>query len=739
MKQKREALGQRYSWWLYLLPPTILSAITAVAYYPSLRYPFLFDDLPNITKSYEIRQFNPRGLWFACSRWIPRLLNQFTYRNWEFNPFAYRFIDLIIHLVSGVLIFTLVLLISKRVQKLRPHALLLATITSGLFLLHPVQTQTVTYITQIRLEGLVVLFSFSVILSFFLAATTSKTWLKTVLYVLSAVLTAFAAGTKEIIIVLPVLLGLIDWFFIAQGDIKAFAKRLPIHTLLAIILYRTHFGMGSPVNPAKSIKLDISLQNNRGNILTQTPIELITPLKYLVGQFRVMLHYITMFFWPLNLSFDYGWKIPPSFWTPSCFSSFLALMGILFSGLVSFIKNRTSIFSFCVAWFFTAVLPRSSIVPSTEFVCDYKTYLGSFGVLFLIAYILTSVIIFAKTALPALSRSKHAHIILPAFFFVALGFASQQRNIVWSSRLAFWGDVINKTEPHTAARVYNNYAVGLVNIGKEKQSIEFYEKAIQTDPTYAEPVINLALHYQVKKEYEKAFQLYQKAITMREAHPEMYNNLGIMHFERKAYDKAEACFKTAIKLRKHYSRAHVGLGQTYQHQNRFDQAIESYEKALQGDYQSLSFYYTHGSLCFERKKYNQAIKSLETVESLEKNHQKTRFMLATSYYYTHQYKKALPYYAVLQQQNPNDLSACYNYGQTLLHTNHHTLALEMFKKCRQHSSEKHLPHTPLHVAKCLHSIGQTEQAKKELVQFIQTAQAPILKKMGADLLREIGV
>lgn len=724
---KKKALEHSSNWWYALIPPTILTTITTIAYYPSLKYPFLFDDLPNITKSYEIRRFNPGSLFFSHSRWISRLLNQFTHRYWGFDPFAYRLGNLIVHLLIGILLFTLVLVLFRRIKTWQPYALLLATLVSGLFLLHPTQTQTVTYVTQMRLEGLVVLFSFAVILTFTLAATTTQVWLKAILYTLSAILTAFAAGTKEIIIVFPVLLSLIDWFFIAQGNWKAFGKRLPIHFLFAIILYKTHFGMSSPLAPKKALNLEISLGNNRGNILTQTPQELITPLKYLMGQFRVVLHYITMFFWPLNLSFDYGWKIPPSFWTPSCFLSFFALVGIVLSGLVAFIKNKISIFSFCVAWFFTAVLPRSSIVPSTEFVCDYKTYLGSFGAIFLIAYLLTHALI--------LTKNRHAQLVLPTFFFIALGFASQQRNLVWSSRTAFWGDVIKKTEPHTSARAYNNYAVGLVNLGKEEESLEFYKKAIITDPTYAEPIINLALHYQLKKEHNKAFQLYKKALTMREAHPEMYNNLGLLHLEKKDYIKAEKSFKTAIKLRKHYSRAWFGLGQTYQFQNNMNEAINCYKRALLGDHQTFGFYYKHGSLCFVEKKYKQAIPSLAMVERLKKDYKQTRFMLATCLYYTKQYKKALPFYAALQRQHPNNPSTCYNLGQALMHTGKYEPALQMFKKCA--SALDRLPHTPLHIAKCLHSIGQTKQARQLLTKFIQTTQTPGLKKMGLDLMKEI--
>jgi hypothetical protein len=212
-------------WWHYLLPPAILSFFTSLIYYPSLKYQFAFDDLPTIANNYEIRCSSPFGLFFGSPRWISKLLNQFTVRHWNLDPFAYRIIDLGIHLFAGILVFTLVLLLSMKATK-RPffqnHALLLATITAGLFLLHPAQTQTATYITQIRLEGLVVIFTILTLIAFACACYAEKTWAKILLFSLCGLCMIFAVGTKEIIVVLPVLLLLMDWFFLLKVKHRPF-------------------------------------------------------------------------------------------------------------------------------------------------------------------------------------------------------------------------------------------------------------------------------------------------------------------------------------------------------------------------------------------------------------------------------------------------------------------------------------------------------------------------------------
>jgi tetratricopeptide (TPR) repeat protein len=687
----------------------------------------MFDDLPTILNNHEIRYTTAKKLFFSNVRWISKLINLVTLENWKLNPLAYRIVNLGIHIFSGILLFILILVIFKNVKTklfLKKNALLLATIVSGLFLLHPVQTQTATYITQIRLEGLVALFSFSTIILFALATYTNVIWKKTFLYLSCAVLVVFGAGAKEIIVVLPILLMLVDWFFLAEGDYKIFLKRLPIHLSLAGILYYTYLKMGSPIKPAEAFTLKVKMRNNRGNALTTKPQEYITPIKYLIGQFRVVLHYITMFFWPTGLSFDYGWKIPASFWSPASLFPFIALMSILLSGLVLFIRNQINLVSFCIAWFFTVVTPRSSIIPSTEMVCDYKTYIASVGPLLFIALGVTYLV----------TRIKINKFVMPAVLLLTLGFVSMQRNKVWASRLHFWGDVIKKTEPHVPARAYNNYAVGLVNKGNQDEAIQCLLKAIKTDETYAEPVINLALQYQIKLDYSKALQHYRHAMTLKEVHPEMYNNLGLLHLKRKDYSKAEKSFKTALKLKKYYTKALFNLGQTYQQQKKLKEALKYYELSTKGNHPTINCYYTAGFMAYSLNKHRTTIKYLEYVERNSKNYRKTRPMLANSYYATKQYAKSLPIFKNQYFRNPDNSSTCYNYAQNLLQLKEYDRALPLFQKSL---GSKKFIHAPLHTIKCLHYTGRTELAKQKLAQFLKTTPIPVLKQMGANLMKEI--
>jgi len=232
------------NWWQKLLPPIILSILTFLYYYPSLWYGFFFDDYPTILENMAVvnSSQNYMSEFFSNSRWMSHLLNSFSYYHWQKNPLGYRIIDLFIHITIGILIYFFVLKILRSLEKesfLKNKAYLISILTSGLFLLHPVQTQTVTYITQMRLEGLVVLLTFITLLTFVYAIKANNIWIKFLFFALSLISISLAVGTKEIIIVLPILILLVDYFFLAEGKIKKIFSRAIIYVLFFLIFFGT--------------------------------------------------------------------------------------------------------------------------------------------------------------------------------------------------------------------------------------------------------------------------------------------------------------------------------------------------------------------------------------------------------------------------------------------------------------------------------------------------------------------
>jgi len=702
-----------------------------------LTYGFVFDDFPTILEYIHARTLDVKGLFFNGSRWISRILNQYTFTRWKDNPFGYRIFDVLLHIIIGIMVFIFVAKLLSGLKKnafLQKHAYILAILVSGLFLLHPAQTQTVTYITQMRLEGLVVFFVFAVLISFLFAARAPSSVLKYSLYGVSFILAAFATGTKEIIVTLPALVVLVDWFFIAEGDWNDFKTRLWAHGCLTFIVfwYLSRFGIAKTKNVVAAATTPV--HNNRGNMITAQPTEFITTSFFFISQFKVILHYLGIFFWPVGLCFDYGYKLAHGFFEFDVIAPLFTLCSIIGGAIYLFIKNRANVISFAIAWFMCTIVPRASIFPGTELVCDYKTYIASFGILFLfgVGILHAALYICNVVARLHLLQFKVSHYIaLCALFFLGLGFVSKVRNNAWSTEEAFWKDVIDKNP--TDARAWNNYAVALNIKGDEPNAIKCFEKSIEVDNFYAEPHINLATLYQMHGIRDRAYAHYVRALEIGEAHPELFNNLGMFHLEEGVLEQAEHCFREAVNLRPYFSRAWKNLGDVYVRTNKLATAKDCYEHALHGDMVDDELVYAHGVICYNLERFDEAIPDFEKIAG--KNYRDSAFYLGASYFTVHRYTEACTYLEIMYKQQPGNHSYAYNYALALLNVKRSAEALPLFKQCMVNSREN--PYATLHYGRCLFETGKKNEAKKHFASLLRSCKEDFVKRDVLTYMKEV--
>jgi len=309
-----------------IVTPCILACITALTYYPSLHYDFQFDDIANIQKHFLIRHYTFKNLFFTGARWISYWLNAIHYSIGKFDPFSFRVGSLIIHSINGVLLFFFILFAlshSKGNNFFKRHAALIATITAMLFLLHPVQTQTVSYVIQGQLEGLACMAILAMALTFLHYCYNPS---DTKQYALLALLVALAftsCGTKEIAFISPFLIILVDWFFVAHGSWHSLKKRLWLHGLLFTIITSVYLYFLKPSFFTDIFFLKMTAKNNIGNMITERPSQSISPWMFFISQFKVILHYIGIFIWPFNISVEYDWVLVRGFFAWDCFFPFL--------------------------------------------------------------------------------------------------------------------------------------------------------------------------------------------------------------------------------------------------------------------------------------------------------------------------------------------------------------------------------------------------------------------------------
>ena len=148
-KQQPEELTREHRWALLLLPIAGLAVLGCIAYWNSTDVPFVFDDMLTIQRNpgvhfddyFRLSQYvNTRSLLFLTFAINNRLGGQ--------NVLGYHLVNLGLHILNGILIFGIACQIFRKVEVEKTRARLFAFCAAAFFLVHPVQTEAVTYISS---------------------------------------------------------------------------------------------------------------------------------------------------------------------------------------------------------------------------------------------------------------------------------------------------------------------------------------------------------------------------------------------------------------------------------------------------------------------------------------------------------------------------------------------------------------------------------------------------------------
>lgn len=570
----KKTLSSDRFWSLYV--PIWLTVLTIATYLPSLWYDFQFDDRPNILKFYDIRHHTFASLFFKSTRWISYWINTVLYNIGGYNPLYYRLFNLSVHLINGALIYFILRKLLARVHQqhfIAKHASLIAAVTMALFLLHPVQTQTITYIIQGQLEGCAALFCLSIIALFIVIAERQQSRISYAAIALLPVIATLASGTKEIAIITPLLVLLVDWFFFAKGSVTALKKRWYVHALLALVTFGCYGWLLGGTFFLNAFGLKSTITSNFGNLITESLATTITPYWYFISQFRSLVHYLWIYLAPIGLCADYDWRMVNGFADIDVWLPFLLLTAIaLFTGWLLY-KNKIAVFAFGVLWFFISMAPRTTIVPSNELVNDYKTYLASFGWLLLIAIALVWL-------LETYAHKKPLVHALAGFLLLStLCISTYSRNQSWSSGYAFWKDVTEKAP--TKARAYNNLGVHALELDNKQEAVWAFRRAISIEPnTFQDPYINLGAYYDREGEHDLAILMLRRAIMINPNKETAWFNLGNALQKSGSNDLAEKAYEQAVAIAPHYGKAWFALGTMALERQDKTQAHEYFKESV---------------------------------------------------------------------------------------------------------------------------------------------------------------
>ncbi len=559
----------------------ILIAITALLIYSNtFSSSFHFDDVESIVKDSRIRVLS-NFLDTSGTRYIGELSFALNYYLGGLNVFGYHLVNIVIHIIDGILIWWLVNLTFKTpvMQRLPVNlqvSSLIALAASLIFITHPIQTQAVTYIVQ-RFASLATLFYLLSLVLFVRWRLSSGSGYRVALYLLSLFSVVLSMKTKEISFTLPFIILLYEFFFFRDRLRKVYFLIPYLLTLLIIPLSIIGIGSHKPLG---------DIVGGLGEAARET--ELISRGSYLLTQFRVIVTYIRLLFLPVNQNLDYDYPVYHAFFIPGVFLSFLFLLFLIGVGVYLLIRSQRNgngyalLISFGIFWFFITLSVESSIIPIRDVIFEHRLYLPAVG----------AVIAFSSAVLYGFERWRgrigigkgegvsplSATVVLLLIIIVALSFATYQRNLVWRDGITLWSDVVSKSP--LKARGYDGLGSAYLDHGRIDEAIKALRTALMLKPNYVNAHYNLGVAYENIGRIDEALKEYRTAVRLKPNYVNAHYNLGLAYEKLRRIDDAIEEYRTAVRLKPDFVEAHNNLGVTYAKQGRIDEAIEEFNTAL---------------------------------------------------------------------------------------------------------------------------------------------------------------
>jgi len=448
----------------------LLLIITAWAYWDGLESIFILDDEPNLESLSSIKGKNyleEIGLYLyeGNAGTLKRPISLFTFalqaHQWPNNPFAFKYINLMIHLLNACLIFWLILLITRLLDLSEQHSRLLALLTTAVWVLNPTQISTVLYVVQ-RMAQLSVLFTLLGLLAYVLGRTQlhfkqlKSGYLWICLGVSLATMLALFSKENGVLLLLYILV--LEFTLFNRLPKPAYWQiwrslflYLPLLGLIVYFIF----------------KFDVFLNGYTVRDFTLS--------ERLLTESRILLEYIWKIIIPnpqvLNLFHD-DYIISKNLLDPPITLVSVIILLTAFA-LAIFLRHRQPVFSFAVLWFLAGHSIESSFIPLVLYF-EHRNYLAMLGILFALVYGTVHILMMQKSFLRRLG-----------VFFI-LGWLFLQMSLTWSEAKLWHNPLLQaviwaKQKP--MSRYAQSHAASVfIILGKYPQAVQYYQQMLHNFP-----------------------------------------------------------------------------------------------------------------------------------------------------------------------------------------------------------------------------------------------------------------
>ncbi len=528
----------------------VLAAL--LAWHNSFSAPFILDDDENILLNPSIRNLSavgsvlvPPSYLGVGGRPVANLSLALDHALGGTDVRGYHATNLAIHVAAALLLFGLVrrtLLRPVLQERFGAASVPLAFVAALIWMVHPLQTESVTYIIQ-RTESLMGMFYLATLYCVVRGAESPRPdrW-----HILSVAACALGMATKEVMVTAPVVIWLYDRTFLAGTFIGALRMRWKLYAGLAATWLVLALLLMGAMDPGRAIGYEHG----------------VTWWNYALTESRVVIHYLWLSLWPYPLILDRGMDIVQH---PAEVGPFLVAIALLVGG-TAYALWRRPVLGFAGAWVLVILSPASSVVPvAFQPMAEHRMYLP-----------LASVVVAGVLALyDRIGRRSFPVLLVLAVLF---GLLTVRRNVDYHSVIGMWTDNVKKCPDN--ARVRNTLGVMLAGANRLPEAIVQWREAVRVAPNYVMPYNNIGQYLAASGRQAEAVQAYQTALRLMPDFPTARANLGFSLLALGQRNEAQRQFEAVLRKDPDSVLAHRGMAQLYGAKGRMDEVVKHLTLAL---------------------------------------------------------------------------------------------------------------------------------------------------------------
>ena len=492
------------------------AGLTVLSYLPALDAGFIFDDDPNIVQDAsvhwtevslenlgELARDNPNR-----RRLVANTTFALNHLAGGLEPRGYHRVNLWIHLAVGASLAWLawLYLVGTGRPESRRIAPLAATVASVLFLLHPLNTQAVTYIAQ-RVSSLATLFSLWALALYLLARRARTPARAGGLYAVALVTWLLAAGSKENALILPgVVLAYEACFHNREWVVRT-------RGLIRGRPWAALFG-GLALGVAALLIFEALAAWSGMRWSEPFPDRGFTGQERLLTQSRVQLFYLGLLLWPApsRLNLDHDFAVSRSLLDPPQTAVAVGFWLVALAAAVALARRRPRYGFPLLAYLILHAVEAAPI--NLEMPFEHRMYLPMTALALLAAVLISD--------LPP--RPRRIAVALALVAALPLAAATHRRNVVWSDLIGLHYDIAGKSPEKFRPQL--NLGTQLGRAGRYEEALPFLRKAVELDPESAKAHNQLGTAYLRLRRLDEALPEFHRALALDPEHAYAHYNIA---------------------------------------------------------------------------------------------------------------------------------------------------------------------------------------------------------------------